>query len=274
MTENQPFFGKRKDTDKGILVVSFGTSYPETREKTIDKIEEEIQKACPDFAVYRAWTSGMIIRKILKRDGIRIFTVTEAMEQMRLDGIQEVVVQPTHVLNGIENDQMIQDAMAFKKDFGRIVFGSPLLTSQEDNERVIQAVTEEMPLKEDEALVFMGHGTTHFANSIYAALDYQFKDRGYKNIFMGTVEAYPSMESLMKLVRQNSPRRVILAPFMIVAGDHASNDMSGDEDSWKAEFEAAGFQVECRMKGLGEYPEIRRIFIDHVQDAVQTGMSK
>ena len=268
MTVNQPFYGKKSDTEKGILVVSFGTSYPETREKTIDKIEEEIHESYPDFALYRAWTSGMIIRKILKRDGVRICNVTEAMEQMRADGIREVVVQPTHVLNGIENDQMIRDAGAFEKDFDRIVFGAPLLTSQEDNERVIQAVVREMPLKEDEALVFMGHGTSHFANSIYAALDYQFKDRGYKNVFMGTVEAYPSMESLMKMVCQNSPRRVILAPFMIVAGDHASNDMSGDEDSWKSEFEAAGFQVECRMKGLGEYPEIRQIFIDHVRDAL------
>ena len=268
MTVNQPFYGKKSDTEKGILVVSFGTSYPETREKTIDKIEEEIHESYPDFALYRAWTSGMIIRKILKRDGVRICNVTEAMEQMRADGIREVVVQPTHVLNGIENDQMIRDAGAFEKDFDRIVFGAPLLTSQEDNERVIQAVAEDIPLKEDEALVFMGHGTAHFANSIYAALDYQFKDRGYKNVFMGTVEAYPSMESLMKMVCQNSPRRVILAPFMIVAGDHASNDMSGDEDSWKSEFETAGFQVECRMKGLGEYPEIRQIFIDHVRDAL------
>ena len=260
--------GENTRNGKAVLVVSFGTSYPQTREKTIDKIEEEIHLAYPEFALYRAWTSKMIIRKLWERDGVHIPTVLEAMEQMKADGIREVVIQPTHVLNGIENEQMIRDAAAFEADFDRILLGAPLLTSQEDNERVIRTVLEDAHLNEEDALVFMGHGTSHFANSIYAALDYQFKDMGYPNVFMGTVEAYPSMESLMKLVCQRAPRRVILAPFMIVAGDHAANDLSGEEDSWKTMFEDAGFQVECRLKGLGEYPGIRRIFVDHIREAL------
>ena len=135
--------------------------------------------------------------------------------------------------------------------------------------QVIQAVVEEFPdLKQEEALVLMGHGTTHYANSIYAALDYTFKDKGHKNIFLGTVEAYPSMETLMKMVKDYHPSKVILAPFMIVAGDHAKNDMAGDDpDSWYSQFAAAGFEVEAALKGLGEYPGIRRLLVEHLKAA-------
>lgn len=255
--------------NKGILVVSFGTSYEETRKKTIDRIEADIQAAYPDYRVYRAWTSKIIMKKLLKRDGLRILNVKEALEQMHQDGIREVAVQPTHVINGIEYDLLAEDVKGLAHLFDRVVMGTPLLTHAEDSRRVIEAIMKEQHPAEDEALVFMGHGTEHFANSIYAALDYQFKDMGYKNVFMGTVEAYPGLDTLMKYVRETGLRKVVLAPFMIVAGDHATNDLSGDEeDSWKSMFERDGYQVRCELKGLGEYEAIRRIFVEHVADAL------
>lgn len=261
---------KKETGRKGLLAVSFGTSVNETRRRTIDAIEEDMREAFPDYALYRAWTSGMIIRKLKKRDGIQIDTVREAMERMIRDGVTEVVVQPTHVINGIENDQMTADVLAYREQFSDIRFGTPLLTSEEDSAAVIRAVMEEFgEIPEDAALVFMGHGTTHYANSVYAALDYKLKDMGYPNVFLGTVEAYPSMETLMKLVRAHGAVRVILAPFMVVAGDHAMNDMSGeDEDSWRNRFEAEGFRVECVLKGLGEYKGIRKLYMDHIRAAL------
>ncbi len=260
-----------KIVKKGILAVSFGTSVNATREKTIDAIEKDFQEAFPDRTLYRAWTSRMIIQKLKARDNIRIDTVTEAMERMMADGITEVVVQPTHVINGIENDQMISDVRACQDHFASVRFGTPLLTSDEDSCAVIEAVMAELKdLPRDGALVFMGHGTTHYANSIYAALDDKFKDMGYSNVFLGTVEAYPSMETLMKLVQTCGAKRVTLAPFMVVAGDHALNDMSGDDpDSWRSRFEAAGFTVECVLRGLGEYKGIRNLYIKHIQDALK-----
>lgn len=254
---------------QAILVVSFGTSYHETRKKTIDAIEKAIEKAFPDHQIYRAWTSKMIMKKLLKRDGIKIHTVREAMAQMAADGITDVIIQPTHVINGLENEWMIKDALSCRNDFHSIRFGTPLLTSSEDNDALVSIINHAFPdLKEDEALVLMGHGTTHYANSIYAAMDYTFKDKGYKNIFLGTVEAYPSMETLLRMIREQHPQKIILTPFMIVAGDHATNDMAGeDPDSWKCQFEAAGYEVECVLKGLGEYPMIHDLFIRHIKDA-------
>lgn len=271
--KTNPHYGGKKtlstETKKAILAVSFGTSHNDTREVTIDSIERDMQNAFPDYKLYRAWTSKMIIKKLKSRDNIHVHTVKEAMEQILADGITDVVVQPTHVINGIENDLMKEDVLSFRENFHSISFGAPLLTSEQDSLRVIQAVIEEFPdLKQEEALVLMGHGTTHYANSIYAALDYTFKDKGHKNIFLGTVEAYPSMETLMKMVKDYNPSKVILAPFMIVAGDHAKNDMAGDDpDSWYSQFAAAGFEVEAALKGLGEYPGIRRLLVEHLKAA-------
>ena len=264
------YYGGKKtlntETKKAILAVSFGTSHSDTRAVTIDAIEQDFQNAFPDYSLYRAWTSKMIIKKLKSRDNIHVNTVKEAMEQMRADGITDVLVQPTHVINGIENDLMKEDALSYREFFHSISFGNPLLTTEEDSMEVIQAVADEFPgLKEEEVLVLMGHGTTHYANAIYAALDYTFKDKGYKNIFLGTVEAYPSMESLMRMVKEYNPSKVILAPFMIVAGDHAKNDMAGDDpESWYSQFKAAGFPVSTVVKGLGEYPGIRRLLVKHL----------
>ncbi len=265
-----PHYGGKKtlstEAKKAILAVSFGTSHNDTRAVTIDAIEQDMQEAFPDYRLYRAWTSKMIIKKLKNRDNVHVNTVREAMEQMKEDGITDVLVQPTHVINGIENDLMKEDALSYREFFHSISFGTPLLTTEEDSMEVIQAVADEFPdLKKDEVLVLMGHGTTHYANAIYAALDYTFKDKGYKNIFLGTVEAYPSMESLMRMVKEYNPVKVILAPFMIVAGDHAKNDMAGDDpESWYSQFKAEGFDVTTVVKGLGEYPGVRRLLVKHL----------
>lgn len=255
------------ETKKAILAVSFGTSHEDTRKVTIDAIEDSMRQAFPEYPVYRAWTSKMIIRKLKNRDNIIVPTVKEAMEQMAADGITDVLVQPTHVINGIENDRMKEDALSFQDSFHSISFGDPMLTTEDDSHKVIAAIAREFShITKDQALVFMGHGTTHFANSIYAALDYTFKDKGYHNFFLGTVEAYPSMESLKKMVKAYQPKEVVLAPFMIVAGDHAKNDMAGDDpESWYSQFKNEGYEVKTVLKGLGEYEGIRGLFIDHIR---------
>ena len=268
---NAQYEGKKimsTQTKKAILAVSFGTTHNDSRKVTIDAIEDDMRAAFPEYALYRAWTSNMIIQKLKKRDHVSIDTVKEAMERMKQDGITDVLVQPTHVINGIENDQMKEDALLFCEDFHSISFGDPLLTSEDDSLDVIRAVAEEFAdLQKEDALVLMGHGTTHYANAIYAALDYTFKDQGYKNVFLGTVEAYPSMESLMRMVKEYHPKRVILAPFMIVAGEHAKNDLAGDDPaSWYSQFRAQGYETQVVMKGLGQYPGIRKILVKHLKE--------
>ena len=254
---------------KGLLAVSFGTSVNETREKTIDAIERELAAACPDHQLYRAWTSRMIIKKLEKRDQVHIDTVKEAMERMLADGVTEVTVQPTHVIKGIENEQMMEEIRSFKDRFDSIRVGEALLSSEEDFCKAIEAVMEEhQDLKEQEALVLMGHGTEHHINPVYAALDYMFKDMGYKNVHVGTVEAYPSFESALRLVKTSGVKKVRLAPFMVVAGDHAMNDMAGEEeDSWKNRLESEGYEVTCVLKGLGEYKGIQNLYAQHAKDA-------
>ena len=262
----------RTDAKKAILVVSFGTSYDTTRKVTIDAIEKEIADAYPDYQIYRAWTSKMILAKLKRRDNIHYDNVKEAFERMIADGITDVIVQPTHVINGIENDIMTEEALSYNSHFSTIRFGTPLLTSMDDNNYIIDAIHHEFSdLSQDEVLVLMGHGTTHYANAIYAALDYMFKEKGCPNIFLGTVEAYPSMDTLLHMVKEYQPKQVVLAPFMIVAGDHATNDMAGDDpNSWRSQFEAAGFPVKCVLKGLGEYPDIRKLFLQHVEEAIHS----
>ena len=196
------------------------------------------------------------------------------MEQMLLDGIREVIVQPTHMLNGFENDTMKEEVLAFKDRFAAIVFGNPVLTDKSDCRAVIRAVAEEFsPLDKNTALVLMGHGTEHYANTVYAALDYRFKDTGHKNIFLGTVEAYPALDSLLRAADSFHPKKIMLAPFMIVAGDHAQNDLAGeDPDSWMNRLSSEGYEVTPVLKGLGEYPKVRQILVEHVQQAMDASV--
>ena len=244
---------------KGILVVSFGTSHEDTRAVTIDAIEKEIGAAFTDCKIYRAWTSKMILARIEKRDHIHY------------DNVTEVIIQPTHVMNGVENDLMKKDVLAYADHFQSVKFGAPLLTTEEDNEYVVKAVADEFSVIKDKetALVLMGHGTEHYANAVYAALDYRFEDMGYENVIVGTVEGYPEIDQVMKQLGKCGAKKVVIAPFMIVAGDHAKNDMAGEEeDSWKNIISKAGYEVQTVLKGLGEYESIRKLFVEHAREAV------
>lgn len=255
---------------KAILVVSFGTSYEETREKTIGAIEEDFRCAFPDYEVRRAFTSGMIIKKLRERDGIEVDTVAQALEKLAADGFGTVICQPTHVMNGFEFDDVRREVSRWQSHFENLVCGWPLLTSFEDYQKVSRVLQEEFgSLPETTALVLMGHGTEHPANSSYPALDYYLKAQGCRNFFIGTVEGYPDLETVMKEVAGIHANKVVLAPLMVVAGDHAINDMCGDdEDSWKQQFEKAGYETEAILKGLGEYPSIRKIYLEHCNDCI------
>ncbi len=255
---------------KGILVVSFGTSYEETRRKTLDRIEQDVQARYPDRPVCRAFTSGKIREKLRTRDGIEIPDVTGAMEKMAEDGINEVYIQPTFVIRGHEYDQMISEARSCRPLFARVFAGSPLLSLREDRTRVIQILAQELQLKKEQAYVLMGHSSDHPSNSVYASLDRELKTLGYPNIFLGTVEATPTFGTVMRKVKKLHPEQVVLAPFMMVAGNHALNDLAGEqEDSWKSRFEQEGFSVSCSMRGLGEYEEIRALLIEHLEEAAE-----
>ena len=254
----------------GLLVVSFGTSYQDSLIHNIQAIETSIANAFPGCMMRRAFTSGMIIRKLRNRDNYHVDTVKEALDSFLADGFTDLIVQPTHIINGVENDIMLETLHSYKNNFQSIRVGSPLLTTTEDYRALISSMmTEYADLKDDEFLVFMGHGTEHDANAVYPALDYMLKADGHTNVYIGTVEGYPDLSLVKELVRQKAPRRILLAPLMIVAGDHATNDMAGDEDdSWKNEFIREGYEVSCILKGLGEYPAVRNIFIRHAKEAV------
>ena len=258
------------DVDKKvILVVSFGTSYNDTREATIDAIENKVAEEFSDYEVRRAFTSQIIINKLAERDGLVIDNVTEAMERLVSDGVGTLVIQPTHVMHGFEYNDMVEETSVFAENFASFKYGSPLLSSTEDYEKVVNAIIEEYNVPEDTALVLMGHGTHHFANSTYSALDYMFKDMGYENVFVGTVEGYPEFDSVLKWVNNGEYNKVVLAPLMVVAGDHASNDMAGDEDdSWKVMFKSEGKEVETILKGLGEIVAIQQIYVEHIEEAI------
>ena len=257
---------------KAILVVSFGTSYADTREKTIGAIEEDFRRAFPDYTVRRAFTSGMIIKKLRQRDGLEIDTVEQALQKLYDEGYGTVICQPTHVMNGFEFDDVRQEVARWEDRFPHIICGWPLLTSFEDYRLVVDALLKEFAeiAKDDStALVLMGHGTEHPANATYPALDYRLKAEGCCNFFIGTVEGYPDLQTVMKEVAGIHAKKVVLAPLMVVAGDHAVNDMCGNEDSWQHLFERAGYQTEAVLKGLGEYPSFRAIYVAHCQHCIE-----
>lgn len=256
---------------KALLVVSFGTSYNETRALTIEAIETAIAAAYPDYEMRRAFTSQIIIDKLAERDGLEIDNVQEAMDRLVADGVGTLVVQPTHVMSGAEYDEMIAAIAPYEDQFASVSYGLPLLTSDEDYQQVISVVTADTAAYDVDgnAIVFMGHGTHHEANATYAKLQQMITDAGYARYFIGTVEAEPSLEDVMAMVEASGATKVVLLPLMIVAGDHATNDMAGDEeDSWKTAFKAEGYEVECVLKGLGEYPGIQAMFVEHAGDAI------
>lgn len=256
---------------QAILVVSFGTSYLDTLEKNIEAIEQEIAAALPDFCCRRAFTSGIIMKKLRQRDGIEIDNVAQALTRLAADGFEAVVLQPTHVMNGEEYDKLCRLAAPFQAQL-RLTIGAPLLTSVDDYLDTAAALMASIPEPApDEALIFMGHGTPHFANAAYALMEYVLHDLGWEHAYVATVEGYPELHHVIaKLHRQPQIKRVRLHPFMVVAGDHAKNDMAGDEDeSWRSQLEAEGYEVSCVLQGLGEYAPIRRLFARHALEAAQ-----
>ena len=262
---------------KAILVVSFGTSYPDNREKTIGALECDIASEFPDWEVRRAFTSGMIISKIAETEGIRIDSVSDAIEKLSDEGFERVVIQPTHVMNGIEYDTVIDAVMNCAAGFKSVAVGAPLLTSPADYINAVNEIRGELLpfarecVGDDCTLVLMGHGTEHFANSAYSQLQLQLSvSEGTENVFVSTVEGFPGFADTLKIMEGRGIRRVALIPFMLVAGDHANNDMAGnDDDSMKNVFASAGYDVVPIVKGLGEFPGFRRLFVNHVRSAMQ-----
>ncbi len=258
------------DTKPVILTVSFGTSYNDSREATIGAIEKAIADANPDKEVRRAFTSQIIIDKLKERDGIEIDNVDEAFERLEKDGVKELIVQPTHVMSGYEYDDLIEVVKAQADKFDSVKIGAPLLTSDDDYNRVIEAITDATAEYDDgeTAIVFMGHGTEHPSNATYTNLQLKLIDAGKQAYCIGTVEAEPSIEDVKAFVKNFGYKRVILEPLMVVAGDHANNDMAGDEDdSWKTILTNEGYEVVPVLRGLGEIAAVRDIYVDHVKNA-------
>lgn len=256
---------------KAVLVVSFGTAYNDTRDKTIGAVERKIANAFPLFDQRRAFTSEMVINKLRQRDGEVTDNVSSALQRLANEGYGCVVIQPTHVMNGDEYDKMRTLAKPYEDKFELVKYGAPLLTSSDDYEQVVSSVAADIPQLADKscAVVFMGHGSEHYANAAYAALDYRFKAMGYANAFVGTVEGYPDFEKISNDLADFKPQKVVLVPLMIVAGDHAINDMASDsKNSWKNLLKNEGYDVECILKGLGEYSGIQDIFVKHCSKAI------
>lgn len=254
----------------GILVVSFGTSYAETYEKNILALESDIKNAYPIHVFFTAFSSEMV-RRILNKRGVIVHNVTTALEEMYAQGIKEIIVQPTHLLMGIEYEKMCAmiDDLRFK--FDKITISRPLLSNIESLLAVVDLLSTQNPVDEDTAVVLMGHGTEHFVNTVYPTMDYIAKEKGLNHLFVGTVEGYPDVETLIKMVKKTPYTKVHLLPLMLVAGDHAINDMAGeDEDSWKRQFEAQGYEVSVELKGLGEYAGIRAMYLKHLETALKT----
>jgi sirohydrochlorin cobaltochelatase len=260
---------------KAILVVSFGTSYKETREKTIDAVEKAVAENFKDWEVRRAFTSKMIIKKLKERDGINIDYITEALQRLVDDGVKEVVILPTHIMNGIEYDYVDDMRRNFENKFESFRISKPLLTSEEDYDKVIEALDKsyfQRIFKDSslgKAIVFMGHGSEHFANASYCQLQMKLIALGYDHVYVTTVEGFPNFDDTLRFMSGHKYSKVCLIPFMLVAGDHALNDMSGDdEDSLKSKFISAGCDVECLMEGLGEQKAFQDLFIEHLKDAI------
>ncbi len=246
--------------EKAILLVSFGTSYPETRKKTIDRITAETASLYPDYEVVTAFTSPTILR-ILRKRGEEMFDPEEALSYLAKSGVKEVYLQPTHLIPGIEYDRLAETAQSFSGSFAVLRIGRPLLDSGADVKKVLTILTSEIALEEDEALVLMGHGSPHEANAVYLDMNDYFAADGRQRVFVGTVEAKLDLGDMLRLLKQNRYTRAALAPMLLVAGEHANHDMAGDDpDSWKSQFAQNGITPRCIIKGIGEYRAIRKMY--------------
>ena len=281
--------------DNEILVVSFGTSFNDSRAADIKGIEGAIQAAYPDWSVRRAFTAQIIINHVQARDGEKIDNMEQAMERAVANGVKNLVVQPTHLMHGAEYDEMMEMVDSYRDKFESVAIAEPLLGEvgsdatviNADKEAVAKAITAEAvktagfdsldaAAADGTAFVFMGHGTSHTAKVSYSQMQAQMNALGYKNVFIGTVEGEPeetACENVIEAVKAAGYTKVVLRPLMVVAGDHANNDMAGDdEDSWKSQFEASGEfdSVDCQIAGLGEIADIQQLYVAHTKAAVDS----
>ena len=264
-------FASAEEAKPVVLVVSFGTSYDDNRDLSIGAIEANVAAAFPEYEVRRAFTAQTVIDILGERNDLDVDNVTEAMDKLVADGVTKVVVQPTHVMNGAEYDDVMAEIAPYAQKFEVMAVGAPLLTAHEDYEAVIDALLSdnENAGSADTALVYMGHGTHHFANATYSQLEAMMHAEGYENAFVGTVEGFQTLEVVQAQAAAYGAKKIVLMPLMVVAGDHASNDMAGDEeDSWKVILTNAGFEVECVLEGLGQNEGVRAVYIDHIKAAM------
>lgn len=276
-----------------ILVVSFGTSFNDSRADDIGAIESAIAAANPQWAVRRAFTAQIIINHIQARDGEKIDNINQAMERAVANGVKNLVVQPTHLMHGAEYDEFSEVVNSYSDKFDSVVIAEPLLGKvgknadavNKDKEAVAKSITEaafakagykslDAAEKDGTAFVFMGHGTSHTAKVSYSQMASQMKNLNYKNVFIGTVEGEPEeteCSNVIEAVKAAGYKKVVLRPLMVVAGDHANNDMAGDDDdSWKSMFTAAGFDnIECQIDGLGSIKSVQDIYVDHTAAALK-----
>lgn len=276
-----------------LLVVSFGTSYNDSRVNDIKSIEDALQEAYPDWSVRRAFTAQIIINHIQARDGEKIDNMTQALERAVANGVKNLVVQPTHLMHGAEYDEMCAAIDDYRDNFDSVSIAEPLLGEvgsdasviNADKEAVAKAVTAaaveasgfdslEAAKEAGAAFVLLGHGTAHVARVSYSQMSTQMQQLGYENVFIGTVEGEPeetACESVIEKVQAAGYTTVILRPLMVVAGDHANNDMAGsDDDSWKPMFEDAGLTVDCQIAGLGGIADIQALYIAHTKAAIDS----
>ena len=281
--------------DNEILVVSFGTSFNNSRAADIKGIEDAIQAAYPDWSVRRAFTAQIIINHVQARDGEKIDNMDQALERAVANGVKTLVVQPTHLMHGAEYDEMMEMVDSYRDKFESVAIAEPLLGEvgsdatviNADKEAVAKAITAEAvktagfdsldaAAEDGTAFVFMGHGTSHTAKVSYSQMQAQMNALGYKNVFIGTVEGEPeetACENVIEAVKAAGYTKVVLRPLMVVAGDHANNDMAGDdEESWKSQFEASGEfdSVDCQIAGLGEVADIQQLYVAHTKAAVDS----
>ena len=275
-----------------LLVVSFGTSYNDSRVADIKGIEDALQAAYPDWSVRRAFTAQIIINHVQARDGEKIDNMNQALDRAVANGVKNLVVQPTHLMHGAEYDEMCEAIEAYRDKFESVAIAEPMLGEvgsdatviNTDKEAVAKAITaaavadagfESLDAAKDAgtAFVFMGHGTAHVAKVTYSQMSTQMQTLGYENVFIGTVEGEPeetSCEAVIEAVKAAGYTNVVLRPLMVVAGDHANNDMAGSEDdSWKTMFEAAGFTVDCQIAGLGEIADVQALYVAHTKAAIE-----
>lgn len=252
----------------GILAASFGTTHLDTLEKTIQAAEADLTAAFPNAKVYRAFTSGKVRAKLKDKYDIHVDSVEEALARMRADGVEQVLVT-TLLLSGIEYDQLRWDVLMGAGTM-KTTLGLPLLWDDEDLSAMADILADAYPVEEDQVLLLMGHGSSHMANDLYFRLAHHMEARG-RQMYLCTVEGTPDFDAAIEVLKAQPRRRVRLAPLLLVAGDHAKNDMAGDEpDSLRRRLENTGFQVSCDVRGLGEFPAVRERLVCREKSALET----